>query len=585
MADLERKLSAILSADVAGYSRLMAQDEEATVRTLTLYRDLISRMVQGHRGRVVDSPGDNLLAEFASAVEAVGCAVEIQRELKVRNAELPQERRMAFRIGINLGDVIAQDQRLYGDGVNVASRIEGLAEPGGVSISGSIHEQVRNRLKLVFRDQGEHLVKNIAAPVRVFRVEMGVAPALDKQPEVSALPLPEKPSIAVMPFVNMSSDPEQEYFSDGISEDIITGLAHIPKLFVIARNSSFSYKAQAVKVQQVGRELGVRYVLEGSVRKAGDRVRITAQLIDAADGRHLWADRWDRVLQDIFQVQDEIVQKILMALQIKLTDGEQTWLLRSMAKSRNIEAYLLLLKGLDHLHRYTKESNVQARRLLQEALAEDPHQVAAMTSMAYTYLLDISIGWTTNAADSFARAEELAKEALKLGPDWDLSHAMMGAIHLFNRQYDQAIAEGERAVELSPSGADAHVWLAAVLGFIGRHTESINLLQRAIRLNPVPPGCYLHLLAMAYSEAGRYDEAIAASRKVLQIQPDAVTARLSLVKDFSLAGRMDEARAAAEEFLRLNPGFSLDGFAASLPHKDPGRKERIIEAMQKAGLK
>src|SRR5713101_8283615 len=427
---MERKLAAILSTDVQGYSRLMGEDEVATIRTLTAYRELMTSLIQQYRGRVVDSPGDNLLAEFISVVEAVQCAVAIQRELKARNAQLPPHRRMEFRIGINLGDVIVEGERIYGDGVNIAARLEGLAEAGGLCISGTVYDQVKTKLSLDYEELGAQAVKNIAEPVRVYRVHLEprtAAPAV-RQPRrlmarywrkvalaalglvlilgggvtvwqlsfrppspagvlpserAAALPLPEKPSIAVLPFVNMSGDPEQEYFSDGMTEDLITDLSKLSGLFVIARNSVFTYKGKAVKPEQVSRELGVRYVLEGSVRKAGDRVRITAQLVDATTSYHLWADRYDRDLKDIFAVQEEISRKIVAALAVQLTAGEHARLGRQYTD--NLEAYDYLLRGSESLGRYTKETNVQARQMFEQAIALDPTFALAYALLSVTY--------------------------------------------------------------------------------------------------------------------------------------------------------------------------------------------------------
>src|SRR5712691_2392645 len=414
---MERKLTAILSADVKGYSRLMGADEVATIRTLTVYREVMGALIQQHRGRVVDAPGDNLLAEFASVVDAVQCAVRTQQELKTRNVDLPPDRRMEFRIGINLGDVIVEGERIYGDGVNIAARLEGLAEAGGLCISGTVYDQVKTKLSLDYEELGAQVVKNIAEPVRVYRVHLEPRPAAPavRQPKrlmatswrklalaalglvlilgggvtvwhltfrrpapagglpserAAALPLPEKPSIAVLPFVNMSGDPEQEYFSDGMTEDLITDLSKLSGLFVIARNSVFTYKGKAVKPEQVSRELGVRYVLEGSVRKAGDRVRITAQLVEATTGYHRWADRYDRDLKDIFAVQEEISRKIVAALAVQLTPGEQARLGRKYTE--NLEAYDAYLRGREYLTRYTQETNGQARQMFEKAIALDP---------------------------------------------------------------------------------------------------------------------------------------------------------------------------------------------------------------------
>src|SRR5262245_33183753 len=365
---MERKLTAILSADVKGYSRLMGEDEEATIRTLTAYREVMATLIAQHRGRVVDSPGDNLLTEFASAVDAVRGAVEIQRELRSKNAALPPERRMEFRIGINVGDVVVEGERLYGDGVNIAARLEALAEGGGICIAGTVYDQVENKLSLDYEYVGEQMVKNIAKPVRVYRVRLEVEalttePGKDKVTSPGSTPAsspPDKPSIIVLPFINMSNDPEQEYFSDGITEDITTDLSRISSLFVISRNSAFTYKGKAAKARDISREMGVRYILEGSVRKAGERVRITAQLIDAVADHHLWAERYDRSLTDIFALQDEIVQKIVTTLKLQLTLQEQGWIMRKYTD--NLEAYDAFLRGVEYFWRDTKEAVAQARQ-------------------------------------------------------------------------------------------------------------------------------------------------------------------------------------------------------------------------------
>src|SRR5215471_12241976 len=390
---VNRRLAAIFSADVKGYSRLMGEDEVATVRMLTSYRAVVSTLVHQHRGRVVDSPGDNLLAEFVSVVEALECAVEVQQQLKIRNADLPATRRMEFRIGINLGDIIAEDERIYGDGVNIAARLESLADAGGICISGTVYDQVETKLAFNYEYLGEQTVKNIAKPVRAYRVrwEEAAPQAANSQQSVILLPLekpqilslPEKPSIAVLPFLNMSSDPEQEYFSDGITEDVITDLSKLSGLFVISRNSVFPYKGKTIKAEQVSRELGVRYLLEGSTRKAGNRVRINAQLIDATKGYHLWAERYDRNLEDIFALQDEVTQKIVTALEVKLTEGEQRQ--RGQPLTNNLEAYDCYLRGLELYDRSTQEATLLAQQLFARAVALDPQFATAHAQVGWTH--------------------------------------------------------------------------------------------------------------------------------------------------------------------------------------------------------
>lgn len=448
----KRKLTTIFSADVVGYSRLMEDNEEATIQTLNTYRNAMTILINQHRGRVVDATGDNLLAEFSSVVDAVRCAVETQKELREKNADVPENRRMMFRIGVNLGDIVEEDDRIYGDGVNIAARLEGLAEQGGICISRTAYDQVKNKLELGYEYLGKHSVKNISEPVHVYRVltepeaigkvigenriEMrritlaaiivfligfgGLAGwylYLDQTKRVEpaslekmAYTLPDKPSIAVLPFDNMAEDPKQVYFSDGITEEIITALSKVQNLFVIARNSTFTYKDKPVKVQQVAEELGVRYVIEGSVRKAGDTVRITAQLIDAISGKHLWAERYDRQLEDIFSVQDEITKKIITALQVKLTEGEQA---RIIAKGTdNLEAYLKTLQVISHLGNPKPENNALARQTAEEAVALDPDWPMTYWALGMTHLFDVFYGTSKNPAKSLERANELGQKAL-----------------------------------------------------------------------------------------------------------------------------------------------------------------------------
>src|SRR5262245_7704430 len=517
-AGVKRKLTAILSADVKGYSRLMGDDEVATVRTLTAYREVMTTLIQQHHGRVVDSPGDNLLAEFASAVDAVQCAVAIQGALKVRNAELPELRQMEYRIGINVGDVIVEGERLYSDGVNIAARLEGLAEPGGICISGTVLDHVKNKLALRYEDLGEQTVKNIADPVRVFRVlpeipsprgalinqgstegqgkgvsreagspesgvrsptskihspklrRVGIAhrswivatvagltlivgvivtvrpvtlPSLSTQDSTprteaapAALPLPDKPSIVVLPFVNMSKDPEQDYFSDGLTEVLTGDLSKISSLFVIARNSAFTYKGKAVKVQDVGHEMGVRYVLEGSVLKASDQVRITAQLIDATTGYHLWSERYDRPFKDILTLQDEIVQKIVTTLRLQLTLQEQGYMVRK--HTDNLEAYDYYLRGQESLWRATKETTAQARQMYEKAITLDPQYAEAYAWLGMTYYLEWI--WRWNAApQTLERAFALAQQATAQDDSLPMAHSLLSFVYAQQRQYDQAL--------------------------------------------------------------------------------------------------------------------------------------------------
>jgi TolB-like protein/class 3 adenylate cyclase len=544
----KRKLAAILSADVEGYSRLMGEDEEATVRTLTTYREVLTDLIQQHNGKVVDSPGDNLLADFASVVDAVQCAVAVQKEIKSRNDELPENRRMQFRIGINLGDVIQEEDRIYGDGVNIAARLESLAEPGGVCISKTAFDHIESKLPYGYEFLGDQTVKNIAKPVGAYRVLMEprvtVAREKIKSPKAPlwkrkyifvgalavivaiigvgvwsiyfratriepasldkmAFPLPEKPSIAVLPFDNLSGDSGQEYIADGMTENIITALSYIPELFVIARNSTFTYKDKAVKAQKVAEDLGVRYILEGSVQKAGDRVRIVAQLIDAASGRHLWADRYDRGLQDLFALQDEITLKIVSALQVKLSVGVQLRLTRMTMP--NFEAWSYGVKGYGHMMRHTKVDNAKARELFERAASLAPGYAMVFTALGWTHWEDARHGWSESREESLQRAVELAKKALAIDESDPMIHALWGAIYLLQRRYDQAIAEGEKSVALGPNQADPHFQLAMSLYDTGRYKEALPLVRKAMRLHPYYPFWYLWLLGSVHLRMEEYE--------------------------------------------------------------------------------
>jgi TolB-like protein/class 3 adenylate cyclase/Flp pilus assembly protein TadD len=617
----KRKLTAILSADAKDYSRLMGEDELATVETLKQYRQLMRELIEKYSGRVVDSPGDNVLAEFGSVVDALECAVTIQKDLREKNSQLPENRRMEFRIGVNLGDVIDDEGRIYGDGVNVTARVEGLAEAGGICVSGIAFDGAKNKLNLGYEYLGEHIVKNIAEPVRVYKVLSepeaagkvigeerpirrrwaAIAVALIvvlgalavwnfyfRAPPVEvasiermAFPLPDKPSIAVLPFVNMSEDPKQEYFSDGLTEEIISALSRVPKLFVIARNTTFTYKNKPVKVQQVSEELGVRYVLEGSVRKARDRVRVTAQLIDATTGHHLWSERYDRTMKDIFALQDEITKKIITAMQVKLTEGE---IARVYAKgTENLDAYLKFLQGRKHFFRLNAEYFVLARRYFEEAIALDP-EFASPYSFMGQLLLEESRRDLKSPQKSIGKAFKLAQKVLALDESLYTGHVLLGQIHVHKKEHEKAIASFERAVALAPNYFASLFWLGMALSFAGRPQEAIPHLERAIRLDPLDPSFGLFGLGDAYTQMERYEEAITVLKQALHYKPDYYSARLRLAICYATVGREEEANAEAAEVLRLNPNFSVRKFAERNPISDKAAKERYIEALRKAGL-
>jgi adenylate cyclase len=579
--DFKRKLTAVFSADVAGYSRLMGEDEAATVKTLEDYKQGMFSLVKQHGGRVVDSPGDNVLAEFPSVVNAVECAVETQKQLKSRNAAQPENRRMEFRIGINLGDVIEKSERIYGDGVNIAARIESLAEGGGICISRSTYEQVEHKLPLHYEDMGSHKVKNVIRPVHVYKVSETLTltvPRANKEPESMAMP-----SIAVMPFVNLSGEAEQEYFSNGITEEIITSLSKTPKMLVIDRGSTFAYKGKAVDLSQVGRELGVQYILTGSVRKAGERVRVNAQLINASGGEHLWAERYDRELKDIFALQDEITLRITQALQIKITEGEQA---RIYGKGTdNLDAYLKWLQGQDLLLRGSKEDNALARRMFEDAIRSDPKWAQPYVLLGWTYLMESLLGGSSSPESSFNEAINLGRKSLALDDSLPGPHGLMSRIYLYERHHEEAVAEAQKAVALAPSLAFAYVWLGSALMYAGRSHEAARNLEKAIRLNPFPPAYWIRDLGEAYRMTKQYEEAITKFKKVIQANSHYLEGHVSLACTYSQMGRGSDAEAAASEVLKQAPDFSVQDYAKTLPYKEKNDLNCVIEALRKAGLK
>jgi adenylate cyclase len=586
----KRKLAAILSADAVGYSRLMGEDEEATVLTLTAYREVMSALIQQYNGRVLDFPGDNLLAEFTSVVDAVQCAMAVQKEITARNEKLAEDRKMQFRIGINLGDVIQEGKKIYGEGVNVAARLESLARPGGICISGIAYDQVKKKLNLEFQYTGKKSLKNIEGPVDVYRVlpmpDAEVKKGIKAQVEHMAFPLPKKPSIAVLPFTNMSGDPAQEYIGDGISENIISALSVGSGMFVIARNSTFTYKGRSVKVQQIAEDLGVRYVLEGSVQKFGDRLRVTAQLIDALNGYHLWSDRYDRKMKELFELQDEITQKIAVSLQVELTHGEQA---RAYAKTtNNLEAWSCGVKGNDLLDRYNREDNLKARELLETAITLDPGYVLAYVWLGATHAAAASYGWSASPAESFKRAHELARKASALDEKSASVHILLGLIYLFQRAHDRAIAEGKLAISLDPNFSIGHAHLAQIMFFSGQFQEAIALTEKAMRLSPYYPAFYLSPLARSYAFRRRYEEAIATSNQLYDRSRSGEYpqdwALVHLAGVYAASGSEDEARAFMAQALKINPGLSMKFFKQAQPFKDPDHLQREVETLIRAGL-
>jgi adenylate cyclase len=580
----KRKLAAILSADVKGYSRLMDDDEEATVRTLTLYRTAIADVVQHFRGRIVDTPGDNILAEFTSIVDAVNCAVEIQRDLAERNADLSYNRKMEFRIGVNLGDVIEEEGRIYGDGVNIAARVEAMAEAGGINISGRAYDQVENKLGLQYENLGEHQVKNIARPIRVYRVivETDLLERLASE-EHTALPLPDKPSIAVLPFNNMSGDPEQEYFSDGITEDIITALSRSPWLFVISRNSSFAYRGSAVDVRKVSRKLGVRYILEGSVRKAGDRVRVTAQLIDGTVGSHVWAEKYDRELQDIFDLQDQITQQVVAAVQTKI----QTYV---AGKAKRLErpdvvTWDLLARGWKLYYELTKDSLAAAEKIFRKAVASAPTSCGANYLLAGVLIHQVLMGYASEETEITSEALELAKRAISLNEDDEYAHWTLGVIQHIRGRSDSAIAELKRAIELNPNCSLAYGTLGTVLSRSGDPDESIKYSEIATRSNPMDPSIFFRYsgIAMAHFVAGRYSEASQWARKCIHRKPSYRTGHAVLASSLAQLNLLEEANEAVDNYLENIPNETISKLM-KVSFKRPDDAHRFEEGLRKAGL-
>jgi adenylate cyclase len=593
---VKRKLAAILSADVKGYSRLMEADEEGTIRVLKAYMEVISGFIQQHRGRLVATGGDSVLAEFASVVDAVRCAVGIQEELKERNRDLPEDSRMEFRIGINLGDVVEEGDTILGDGVNIAARVQSLAEAGGICITGTAYDHIKNKLAFGYEYVGEQTVKNIKEPVKVYKVlmEPGVQmPAGGVEVasrERMAFPLPDVPSIAVLAFDNMSGDPKQEFFSDGITESIIAALSKVPRLVVIARNSTFTYKGKPVKVKQVSEELGVRYVLEGSVQRSGDRVRITAQLIDALSGHHLWSERYDKNLEDIFALQDEVTLNILMALQVKLTEGENTITTTSdkyfMGK-QGLECYLKVLEGLYYLKMYSIEGFNMARRIGEEIMTKWPDNPYGYLCLGSCYMGDVTYGSTNYPQESLEKAMVMAQKALAIDDSIVAIHGLLCVFYGQKREYDKCIAEGERVLALDPNGAGAYEWYANALYAVNRLKEAIPMYQKAIRLNPFGSSLAFSNLGTCCRRIGQFEEAVSAYKQSLLRSPDNIFAHNGLASTYILMGREKDAHSVAAEVLRIDPKFSLDNYskAVAFLFQDQSDLDDFIGSLRKAGLK
>ena len=628
---MERKLTAILCADVAGYSRLMGDDEEATFHILASHRRIIDSLIAQHHGRFVNSAGDSVLAEFASVVNAVESAIAIQSAIKAENASLPAERQMEFRIGVNLGDVIVDHQQIYGDGVNIAARLESLAEPGEICISYAVHDQIKKKLPLNYQDLGHQQVKNIAEPVRAFRLllqpgtsglrraptrrllhrgllPVGVAAIISgavvlvqhlslrpqpthasiRQPHPPLLELPREPSIAVLPFVNLSGDAKQEYFSDGLTDYLINDLSRLPGVFVIARNSSFVYKNKPVTVPQAGRELGVRLVLEESVLREGTQVRINAELADAISGANIWAARLDRPFQDIFAMQDEVVSKIVSTIDLMFQlhgHGVPIPPAAKFSTPRSLEAFDYFLRGLEYQYSLTKQGNEKAAEMYERAIKLEPNYLDAYVSLGFVYWLNWAWGWNQQP-DTMERVAELAQRAADIN-DADPGVQMLTALVDLskNQHYAQAIAEAKRAVDLDPNFLPAYVWLAETLTHAGRGSDAISWAQKAMRLDPLNRSWYLLEVGQGYAFSGQYAQAVTALKEHLARYPNSLGARACLAVSYVELGQEPEALAEVREIRRISPQMSLKAIEERAAIQDPDFAHRFYSDLSRAGLK
>lgn len=563
-------MAAILAADVVGYSRLMGQDETGTLTALKVLRtEVIDRKISEHKGRVFKATGDGVLAEFPSVVNAVACAVDVQQEMRVRNADVSAERAVQIRIGVNLGDVIFEGDDIFGDGVNVAARLEGIASPGGVAVSGVVRDQIGNRLDLQFEDIGEQTLKNIERPIRAYRIRLDGTEARTHPP----VALPKKPSIAVLPFTNMSDESEQGHFADGLTEDLITDLSRNAGLFVIARNSTFTYKGKSIDVRTIARDLGVRYLLEGSARRAAGRVRINVQLIDAIGGGHLWAERFDRSLEDVFAVQDEVTGKIVDALIGRLTAPP------ARNRPKNMEAYDLCVRA-----RILTEQSPQATReanlLCRQAIALDPGYAEAYRWLAFSLLLGW-VNWGEPMEPNRRMAVETAEKAVALDPNDAGNHWVLGYVLAHERRWPEADALFAAALEMDPNHADAWAMLSDVTALNGRPAAAIEQLHKALRLNPHPAVWYYLLLGQAHYAARQYEAAVETLRKEETYR---TISRRILAASLAQLGRLDEARREAEFFMINNPLFTISHWASTQPLRDEATRKHFVDGYRKAGL-
>jgi adenylate cyclase len=585
---MQRRLAAILAADVVDYSRLMEADEEATLATLNAYREVIDRLVIDLHGRVFGSAGDSVIAEFASPVEAVRCAVEIQQEIETRNANLSEDRRMHFRIGVNLGDVMAEGDNLFGDGVNLAARLEGLAKAGGVCVSGTVFDHVRNKVGQEFEDLGELQVKNIDQPVQVYRITLESEAAESEARRAAAvgpieLKLLEKPAIAVLPFENMSGDPEQEYFSDGLAEDIITALSHWRSFPVVARNSSFSFKGQQLRVERIAEELGARYILEGSVRKAGGRLRITAQLIDAQTGHHVWAERFDRQLEDIFDIQDEITNRIAATIVPELEHFEHR---RSTVKrTEDLNAWDYYLRGMETFHDETCEGTASSIRMFRFAVDLDPNYCDAWARLGWAYGRSVMLKCVDDPDAMLRLGFEASRKAVALDNSSAEAHMGLGECHIWAEETDVGLVEAQIALELNPNFAIAAMSVGNRLDLVGRTEEGIAQMERALTLNPRDPNSwrYMAYLSRAYIGLEDYQQATSWAKKSALLRPDLPEALFRCAVSIAHLDDSEEAKALLDKCKAIDPSY-LSKMAGWRPYADQARNDHLLSGLRRHGL-
>ena len=586
---LPRKLAAILYADVAGYSRLTGADEDATHKTLNKYLDLFSQTIESHHGQVMHYAGDAILARFEAAVDALSCASAVQQQLAKHNEDLPDERQLHFRIGLNLGDVIEDRGEIYGDGVNIAARLESLADPGGICLSDAIRSAVQKKLDLNYEEMGDQSLKNIEEPVRAYRVLIGTrssavpgSTSIETNSSSLEFALPDRPSVAIIPFKSLGSDPDQDYLADGIRFGIQAALVQLPELFLVNAIALNAYRDKDVTALSVGMELGVRYVLEGAVQQAGDRIRATVQLTDIHTRQTIWAERYDRVLEDVFKLQDEITWEVITSLNVKLQKSEigRIW----FGKLTNPEAREYFYRGMSHLYAINKEDNAVARQMLEELYRVQPDSVTGPSNVAVTHYFDAYFGWTDSPEESYEQAAKWAKIAMQYEDNNGIGHAIFGYLQYLKGNYDEALSICAKGVELRSSCPLAHGVLGLVRNYYGDARAAVKNLREALQLERVYPTWLIDVLATAYRDCGEVELSISAAKESVRLDPDKNDARLILCSDYELSADHDQAQRIAEEIIRSDPTFKLSTYAERQPYKNPAPLERVIESLRATGL-